>query len=111
MVSYMEILYWVGLALLVVAVLKVGAIKNSNNINLFFIITLIMAGGLCYSIGAKYQKANEFYSILAEEVDLKQVSAHGISTFRMQVDLVYENGKLRKLFLVPKTTTKLTVAK
>ena len=42
---------------------------------------------------------------LIKEVNLQQVSVKGQNTFRSQVLIVYKDGKLDKITLIPKTTT------
>jgi len=42
---------------------------------------------------------------LSKEVNLQQVSVKGQNVFNSQISLVYKDGKLDKITLVPNTTT------
>ncbi len=51
-------------------------------------------------------KTADFYKNLSKEVDLRNVTVMGKSTFTTQIRLFYEDGSIKKIELVPNTTRK-----
>lgn len=97
--------YWIGFALWIIGLAGfLWIVKEDKQIWkwIFYLVTL--AGLTCYSVGAGIDKKAEIYKALTKEVNLQQVVVQGQNGFRAQVQIVYKDGKLDSITLVPKTT-------
>ena len=81
------------------------ALIVKNNVQFEFMNACLVVAvffGTGLTIDGTNKKSNKEY---AKEVSLGQVTMQGKNSFRAQIQITYEDGKLESVMLVPKSTT------
>jgi uncharacterized membrane protein YfcA len=81
----------------------VGLVAVVSNNNALWLIP-IFGGVLAMIAVVNMQSKSNVEKDIAKEVDLRQVSVSGQKNFRAQVQIIYKDGKLDSVVLMPKTT-------
>lgn len=74
--------------------------NNGNVICMIVLLVTVLACGIASYRDGRSTALEAF----AREVDLQQVSVKGQNNFQAQVQMVYKDGELASVLLVPKTT-------
>lgn len=80
--------------------------KRKNNIS---IGSLLLACGIFFMVTSFMLPkiiTHNIYDELAKEVQMEQVSVKGKNTFSAQVKIIFNDGELEDVILIPKTTRK-----
>ena len=95
-------IHWIGYALWIVGLCGLIVLVRTSWKWFWFGIAVIGIFG--YSLGAELTREEKILRNFTKEVNLQQVAVKGSNSFRAQVQIVYEDGKLKYVALVPNTT-------
>ncbi|HPN96865.1 MAG TPA: hypothetical protein PLK35_03795 [Candidatus Moranbacteria bacterium] len=74
---------------------------------MFCIVVFLILGMFFEAIGIKagYEaQISQIYRNFSREVDFRRVTMKGQNNFRAQIEIIYKDGELDRIILVPKTT-------
>lgn len=96
------LIFLVGCAVFFFAVVKDKWWGVSVGVPLILGTMLLLAA---LALGEKEIKFRE----IVKEVNLREVAVVGKDQFNAQIEIIYQNGQLLRVTLVPKTTTKVAI--
>jgi len=83
--------------------------RGSAIIEILFVLVVVIALAAYMGNADESVRKEAIHKLLTRDVDMQQVPMKGQKIFRAQVQIIYKDGKVETVKLIPGTTTSETV--